>query len=221
MAKNIGFGKGDDAIRNGGDLDFYRGKEGKKDRIAICWFFKDEDGSYQMSEDDTPQFLTEEIHYVEGKGYVLDNDYLRDKKGPPKRKVGTFIVHYQTDKRGQIDKENFDYSVKPWTFGEDKFRDLAELHENFPLTQHDLKVICKGEQFQKLTFQPIPKKALWQQNDKFRERVLETVTSIQDRLSIGREVPLEELKDHFGDSVSPAPDPSSDTDFDDLIDGIE
>ena len=220
MSGIIGFDKGDKGIISGGDLDYYRGKENRKDRIAIVWLFQDDDGNYLMGDDDTPQFLAEEIHYIDGKGYILDNEYLRDKLGPPKTKIGTFVVQYGTDRNGKM-KEPFEYTVKPWTFGEDKFRDLKDIHQDFPLVKHDIKVVCKGEQYQKLNFTPTPQEAVWRRNDSIKKDILETVKKLQKRLSIGREVPIDELKDHFGDSVDVSPDASAEVDFDSLIDGIE
>lgn len=217
----IGFGKNDKKIMSGGDVEYYRGERNRTDLISFCWFYKDEaTGEYQMGEDHTPKMVAEEIHYIKGKGYILDNDYLRDKLGPPKRKIGTFIVQYRTDRKGNPLKP-FEYDVKPWTFGEDKYRKMANLHGDFPLTKYDLKVDCEDDTFQKLTFRISPKEAIWQQRDSLKQEILETVEAMEDRLSIGREVPLDELKDHFGDDVSPAPDASSDVDYDDLMAGIE
>jgi hypothetical protein len=217
----LGFGKNDRSVMSGGDLEFYKGERNRTDLISLCWFFEDEKtGEYQMGREDTPKFLSGEIHYVKGLGYILDNPYLRDKLGPPKRKIGTFVVHYRTDKQGNLMKP-FEYEVKPWTFGEDKFRQLAEINKDFPLTSHDIKVVCTDDQFQKMTFYPSPKESVWRMKDSLRDEVLSTVKSLSARLSIGREVPLDDLKEHFGDSRSPVPDVSSDVGYDDLLDGIE
>lgn len=217
----IGFGKNDRKIMSGGDVDRYKGKKNRTDLISFCWFYRDEQtGELRMGEQDTPKMIAQEIHYINGKGYVLDNDYLRDKLGPPKRKIGTWVVHYKTDKSGNPETP-FEYEIKPWTFGEDKYRQLAKMHEDFPLTKYDLKVDCKEEQFQQLSFRISPNEAIWQQREGLKQEIIETVEANADRLSIGREVPLDELKDHFGEEVSPAPDSSSDVDYDDLMQGIE
>lgn len=224
MSGLIGFGKNDRKIMNGGDLTNYRGEKNRIDVISFCWFFEDpETGEFMIGEssDFTPKMIAAEIHYIKGMGYILDNDYLRDKLGPPKRKIGTFVVHYSTDRRGNFNKP-LDYQIKPWTFGEDKYRRLADLHSSFNLTCHDFKVRCEDDTFQKLQFTPMPEGALWQKRDSLKQQILEEVKDLQDRLSIGREVPLDDLKDHFGDAVSAAPDYSSgDVSYDDLMDGIE
>lgn len=221
MNNIIGFGVNDRKIMRGGNLDYYKGEKNRVDRIALCWFAKDPvTGEYKMERGDTPQFIAEEVHYIEGKGYVKTNEYLRSRLGPPNRRIGTFVVHYTTDRKGNFVKP-FEYEVKPWVFGEQKYRNLAQIHEQFPLSYHDIKIICEDGQFQRMTFMAYPDEAVWRQKESLREEVLETVKSLEGRLNLGREVPLDELKDHFGDLTSPVPDVSSDVDLDDLMEGIE
>lgn len=221
MSNLIGFGKNDKKIMTGGDLENYKGEKNRTDRIALCWFAKDPStGKVAMGKDDTPQFIAEEIHYIAGKGYIRDNEYLRQKMGPPKRRIGTFVVHYRTDKKGNLQKP-FEYEIKPWVFGEAKYRNLAEIHENFPLTTHDIKVVCEDDQFQKMTFYPYPDEAVWQMKESLRNEILEQVDALAHKLTLGRDVPIDELKDHFGDLTSPVPDVSASVDMDDLMDGIE
>jgi hypothetical protein len=222
MSDLIGFDEGDDEIVSG-DVDSYRGEGGVTDLLSLCWFYEDDDGNYRMGEDDTPKFKVSKCHYIEGKGYIKHNDYLQKKKGQPKTRIGTFVVKYKTDDAGNLEKP-FDYKVLPWEFGADKFRDLKKIHSSFPLTRHDFKSDCKGEKFQKLTFFPSKQEALWQQKDKVKEDVLEKVESLANSgtLSLAREVPLEELKDHFGEAPSPAPeDDAADTEeFEEFMDDI-
>jgi hypothetical protein len=219
MSTMIGFGKNDRRIMSGGDMSYYKGEKGRTDRVSFCWFFEDDDGNLQLGDDATPQMISAEIYYIKSLGYVLANDYLRDKMGPAKKKVGTFLVHYHTNRHGEVQKP-FGYEIKPWTFSEDKYRKLASKHRHNNLTTHDLEIQCEDDNFQKLEFTAIPGEALWQRNDKVREEVLAQVKDLRDRLSLGREVPLEDLKDHFGDAVPLAPNHSS-QDLDDLMDGIE
>lgn len=218
MADLIGFDKNDSSALSSRDVNKYRGKEGRKDVISMCWFFEDEDGNLQMGEDDTPKFNVVKYHYIEGMGYIKTNDYLREKLGNPKMRMGTFVVHYKTDNNGKLQKggnQPFEYEVKLWDFGQDKYRDLKNINDDFPLTQHDVKVQCKGTQFQKLTFMPSPKEALWQRSDEIKQEVIDKVKQIENKMSLAREVPLEELKEHFGDNDGPV-DAGSDVDYDDI-----
>lgn len=218
MSDLIGFDEGDEGVLSG-DIESYRGEDGVTDVLSLCWFYEDDDGNYRMGDDDTPKFKVSECHFIEGKGYVETNDYLEEKKGSPKTRLGTFVVHYDTNKKGEF-KDEFDYEVKPWEFGADKFRDLKDIHKDFPLTKHDFKARCEGQKFQKLTFLPSPKDAIWQQKEEVKKDVLETVENIEDSLSLARSLPETELKEHFGDMPDPDISDDSSDEFDDFMDGI-
>lgn len=219
MTDLIGFDKNDSAALSSRDVEKYRGEEGNKDLISICWFFEDEDGNLMMGEDDTPKFSAVEYHYIQGLGYIKTNDYLKKKVGAPKLRMGTFVVQYKTDSNGKLAKP-FEYEVKLWDFGQDKYRDLKNINDDFPLTQHDIKVQCKDKQFQKLTFMPSPKEALWQRKPEIKQAVLDRVRAIEDQMDLARTLPEEELKDHFGDNDGPV-DASSDVDYDDVTFDLE
>lgn len=221
MSDLIGFDDGDTEVLSD-DIDSYRGEEGVTDLLSLCWFYKEDDGGYEMGEDDTPKFRFQKCHYIEGQGYVKHNDYLERKKGSPKKRLGTYVVQYDTDNDGDLEKP-FDFEVLPWEFGADKFRDLKKIHSDFPLTRHDFKVSCEDKQFQKLGFIPSPEEAIWQQKDEVKEKVLERVEKLEEAgaLSLAREVPEEELKDHFGETPDTDPDEdSADEDFDEFIGDI-
>lgn len=220
MSDLIGFDQGDDDVLSGNQVDFYRGEGGVTDRLSLCWFYEDDDGNLKMSEDDTPKFKRVKCHYIDGKGYVKSTPYIKEKEGPPKDRLGTFVVVYKTDDSGSVQKP-FDYEVRPWGFGQDKFRDLKELHKEFPLTQHDFKARCEGEQFQKLKFTPSADEAIWQQKDSLKEEVLSTVEAIEDQLSLAREVDEQEMKEFYGDAEQPSPEEASDDDLDDIMEGLD
>jgi hypothetical protein len=218
----IGFGKNDRAIGGSKDLESYKGESKRTDLISFCWFFEDENGNPKMTLDDTPKFISKEYYYIQGLGYVVANDYLREKLGePPKRRIGTFVVHYCTDKSGNLQKP-FEYEVKPWSFGEAKFSQLREINRDHQLTHHDLRVMCEEEKFQKMNFFPTKNAAIWQQKDAIREEVLNTVKSLENSFTVARDVPLEKLKEHFGDNVEAVPPlATSDVDFEDILDSLE
>lgn len=220
MSELIGFGKNDKKIMSGGDLVKYKGEKGRKDIISLCWFFLDEDGNPIMGKDATPKMTAADIHYIPGMGYILDNDYLNEKLGAPKRKIGTFVVHYRTDRHGKPQKP-FEYDVKPWQFGEDKYRRLADIHTYTNLTENDIAVSCEDDTFQKLQFTGIPGGAMWQKKESIKADVLDTVKNMQHRLSLGRKVELADLKDHYNESEEVSTESYASTDYDDLMDGIE
>lgn len=219
----LGFGKKDRKIMSGGDLEFYKGEKNRTDVISLCWFFEDEEGEVQIGEGHTPQFLATETHYIQGLGYIKDNDYLREKLGPPKSKIATFVVQYVTDRRGKLQKP-LEFDVKPWRFSEDKYRRLAAIHEQFNLTMHDIQVTCEDDTYQKLNFTPMPKGAFWLMKDSIKQEVLQTVRDVKDRLEskMGREMSIEDLKDHYGEASGITANNSIGADdYDDLMEGIE
>lgn len=215
----IGFGQGDEIVTNSRDLEFYKGEKNSSDIVSLCWFFKNEDGTLQMGEEHTPQFKISKYHYVQGKGYIDTNPYLVSKDGPPKLRFGTFIVRYKTNRKGEI-QAPLEYDVMPWAFGEDKFRKLGEIHKDFPLTKHDFRIMCEDDQFQKLTFFPVPKGSLWQRSEELRKDILAQVEIMSSKLSLSRTMSTDDLKEHYGEDNSPVPEMSTEVNYDDLLDGL-
>lgn len=224
----IGFGQNDNKVMTGGRSERYKGKKNQTDRVSLCWFYKNEEsGEYRMADTDTPKFLMANYHYAPGLGYIAaKGEYTTTKFGPPKRKLGTFIVKYKTDRNGALPKGSdgkavFDYEVMEWNFGEDKYRLLATIHDEFPLTSHDLKVTCTDDQFQKLSFTACNGNALWQRDERLKKEVLERVAELGAQLSICRDVPIEQIKEHFGEAESVVPNMASDINYDDLMEDID
>lgn len=223
----IGFGKDDKKVITGGRMERYKGKKNHTDRISLVWFYKDDQGNYRMGEGDTPKFKMALYHYAPGLGYIASKgEYTTQKFGPPKRRIGTILVRYTTDRNGSLKKDSegkhiLDFEVLEWQFGEDKYRLLATIHEEFPLTTHDIKATCTDDQFQKLSFTACNGQALWQRSDVLKKQVLERVAEMEHQLSLCRDLSVQEIKEHFGEGEDAVPDVSSDINYDDLIDDIE
>jgi hypothetical protein len=223
----IGFGQDDKKVMTGGRVERYKGKKNHTDRLAIVWFFKDEEGNRRMAETDTPKFKMANYHYAPGLGYInAKGEYTTQKFGPPKRRIGTFVLKYKTDRNGSLPKgadgkPQLDFEVLEWQFGEDKYCLLATIHEEFPLTAHDIKVTCTDDQYQKLSFTACNGQALWQRNDQIREKILERVAEQEHTLSLCRDLSVDEIKQHFGEDTDVVPDVSSDIDYDDLMEDID
>jgi hypothetical protein len=223
----IGFGQDDNKVMNGGRVERYKGKKNQTDRIAIAWFFKDDDGNYRMAESDTPKFKMANYHYAPGLGYInAKGEYTTQKFGPPKRRIGTIVVKYSTDRQGSLPKgadgkPQLDFQIMEWQFGEDKYRLLATIHEEFPLTKHDIKVTCTDAQYQKLSFTACNGEALWQRNENLKSSILERVAEMAHQVSLCRDLSVQEIKEHYGESEDAVPDVSSDIDYDDLMEDIE
>jgi len=222
MSDFIGFGRGDKEVLNNGRLERYKGKENQTDRIALVWFFKNEDGSYQMSENDTPRFAKSSCHYADGLGYIEPvGEYTVQKYGAPKIRLGTYLVKYRTDRSGkpQDKGDGLEWEIMEWQFGPRKFEDLAAIHEEFPLSFHDLKVNCNGEQYQKLTFTACAGEALWRRNEKVRKEILDAIVN-HGTIQLARQVSIDEIKSKLGEQVEIVSSTDSEDDFDDLMSNI-
>lgn len=83
-----------------------------------------------------------------------------EKTGEPRQRFGANVVQYKTTKTGEIVKP-YEWSVKLWTFGPDKFTQLRAVKEEWgDLRKVDLKVLCKSKQFQELVITPL-KNSIW------------------------------------------------------------
>lgn len=79
-----------------------------------------------------------------------------EKFGEPKPRFGTIVAEYDTNFRGEVQSDTL--ILKAWTFGQDKWPDLKQLHKEWGLGRIDLTMTCKEEGFQKLTFLPTPQR---------------------------------------------------------------
>lgn len=217
MSDFIGFGRGDKEVLNNGRLERYKGKENQTDRIALIWFYKNpETGEYELGDDATPKFAKSRCHYAPGLGYIKpQGEYTTQKFGAPKIRLGTYVLKYRTDRSGKP-QPPLEYEIMEWQFGSSKFEELASINEEFPLTKHDLKVNCNGEQYQKLTFTACSGEALWRRDPDMRAAVLKAVADHGD-INLAREVSIDEIKAAMGQPVEVVSSDDDDLDFDGLM----
>lgn len=219
-------GLDDEDLLSNNRPDRYKGEDGVVDRISFCWFATDADGDPLMSKEDTPRFRKDSVHWLDGMGYAKDNSYLRSKKGSPKDRIGTVIVVYRTDSEGNFPtneegKRQFGYDIKTWEFGRDKYKQLVKLNSEWPLSYHDIKADCEDESWQRFNFTPCKGEAIWRKKEKVRNEVLEAAREYADQISIGREIPKEELREYFGEDDIESPEVSENVDeYDELLDDI-
>jgi hypothetical protein len=228
MSDFIGFGVNDEVLSRG-DLEYYRGKQGIVDRIALCWLNRDADGKPLISDfrdpdpKITPRFKLEMHHYVQGLGYIKPVDpYTTEKFGPPKTMITTFIVKYATDRLGQIhgDLDISKVSVHPWKVSPDKFNRMKVMHGEFNLTCTDIKVSCKEEKFQNMDMTQCNGLALWIKDPEIRKFVLKQVEQMERKLKGVRELTVAEIKEKLGESEVAVPATADASNFDDLMDTL-
>jgi hypothetical protein len=156
----IGFGNNDS------DLDSktknFKAKEGEKYRISFAWWPGSEEGKPNLGKADespSPEFIAGKRLYLAGVGYFLDKgpEYSKLAGSQSRRQVGTIIVVWPVDSKGQVDKAKFQenkWQVLPWIFAADKYRTIEQNHIEFPLSMHDLNLSCTDTQYQKMTMSP-------------------------------------------------------------------
>jgi len=141
----------DDSIR-AYDFDLYKGRNGVTDRIGIL----------------VPSEITfGRVHYTKEAGYFLCQSEWKmsggqeicakvaaccDKLEAPRKRFACLVIHYNTLPNGGLVKP-FSYQLKLWRFSDDRYIVLRELNKEFPLAQHDIKITCTDDTFQKMTIQ--------------------------------------------------------------------
>lgn len=225
MSEMFGFDDADDEVLSGGRRPEYKGKQNQTDRIALVWFATDEDGHPLMGKEHTPKFLKGKVHYHDQLGYFLEiPGKTANKFGDARLKIATIVVQYPTDSSGTLNKErlkNGDIKVMVWKLSADKFKILRSLHEDFPLTFHDLKVMCSDDKFQKMTFNPTAQEAVWRQIPEIRERVLAEAERLASSIDIGRKLSWDEILAKLGEEVEAAPEAVSGYNGDSLLQGLD
>lgn len=154
--EKIGFGKGDD------DLDSrtknFKAKDGEKYRVSLVWWPGSEDGKPNLNAE-SPEFIAGKRLYLAGVGYFLDKgpEYAKLVGEQSRKQVATVICVWPTDSKGGVDKAKFQegkFQVLPWIIGADKYRNIEQNHNEFPLGSHDLNLTCTDAQYQKMTIAP-------------------------------------------------------------------
>lgn len=141
----------DDSIR-AYDFDLYKGRNGVTDRIGIL----------------VPSQITfGRVHYTQEAGYFLCHSEWKlsggqevcvkaapccDKLEAPRKRFACLVIHYNTLPNGALVKP-FSYQLKLWRFSDDRYIVLRETNKEFPLAQHDIKITCTDDKFQKMTIQ--------------------------------------------------------------------
>jgi hypothetical protein len=158
------------------------------------------------------RFRKFDAHYKEGLGYVNSRlgkdgeEADRVWKGlpEPKRYFATVLLLYPTNNEGDIDKETLtkNWKVMPWRIGStvyDRIFAINKSLESNDLTigSQDLKMTCTNSEYQNWTIDPIGK-AIWKQNEKFKNNVLLAAYDLYDKLNPFRDMSTADLRIKLG-----------------------
>lgn len=147
------FDDGDDKV--GQKSNRFKAKDGETYRTSFAWFPGTEEGTPDYTRN--PKYIGCKRGFRDGVGYFLASSPELEKlsQNPPKPVVGTVMVLWPTDRKGELDKARLssgDFDVKSFVFSEDKYQDLKTKNSEFPFGKHDVKITCTDAQYQKLTF---------------------------------------------------------------------
>lgn len=183
----------------------YEGRKDVTDRISVVF---------------PKQNRAAKTHYSEAarKHIICSGGLCCEKLGPPVKRLGNVVIQYATDNTGKL-KEPFQYELKTWTFSEKKFAQLATLHQEHPLDEHDLLVTCKDEKYKNYSFLPC-REALWRKNAKLTEKVLKEAEVLRNQIYLGSEVTTEKLRELLGQTPE-AESGSDETDYSNLLNGLD
>jgi hypothetical protein len=171
----------------------YKGRKGYTDRIAFI----------------SSALLHAKTYYFEGQGgkkafFRQPKDpttaaYVQARLGEPTQRFGLVIFQYTTDEKGELlDPTKLKGRVKLWSLTETKFLELSEidkswklLDQGFGAPQHDLKVKCTNDDFQKMDLHAQPG-AEWKKNEKWYRALKAKEIKAKEKL---RQAMGKELKD--------------------------
>jgi len=202
--QQFGFGRDDDNI--GQKSNKFKAEQGKTYRISFAWWAGLDEGKMDLDAP-TPEFVGAMRHYKEGVGYFLNKgpEYTA-LAGPPKQAIGSVIIVWPTDSKGELDKNRLanddGIEVLPWIFSADKYKQFGQIHSEFPVGQHDVKLTCTDTQYQKMTFAPCKESILRKliENPKAKpiiDRILAKVSEIAGSLQneIARDMTLDDIRE--------------------------
>lgn len=195
----------------------YKGKQDKTDTVGIV--FTDKKAMYcgAPTHYKDRYFLCKSTK--ENKAICCTANYERNN---PKHRIGAVIVVYDIGKDPETGNQKLrGYEVMPWIFGSQMYNKLKDLHSEFPLDQHDLKLKCVNEGFQNIDLTPC-KTSIWRKNDKLKEQILAQFPAVMEdaKRNLGSNYNIEELKELLGVETPGSEDAAVDVSFGDVVDSI-
>ena len=241
--QEFSFGEGDGHI--GGRQKKFKAQEGQTYRVSFIWLNGLDTGTLDFGSEEAPgkpKFVGGQTHFLPNCGFVFNKgpEYTKLAGEAPKARIGTIIVVWPTDKSGKLDKArlaNGEGEVLPWIFSGDKYRSLGQIHDEFPLVDHDITMSCSDAQYQKLTFTPCKEnllKALINKTDNPTAvttvaRLIGEAQQIASNLpnEIGKDWSLDQIREKMAGGGSPMASgggghsaAAAGGDIDNLVDGL-
>ncbi len=217
--QSFGFGRDDENV--GKMSRRFKAQEGRTYRLSFVWWAGMVEGKPDL-EASTPEFLGAQRNYINGVGYVLNRgpEYTKIAGDSPRMAIATAVISWPITPGGKVDfaaiKEG-KFEVQPWVIGKEKYKDLKELHQEFPFGKFDLKIRCTDTKYQKISIQPCQESILVQiikNAGSLKDQVVEQVAAVVENIGrdIGREMTLDQIREkQAGGSGSSGPAPTTGT----------
>jgi hypothetical protein len=230
------FGSGDENI--GERSKRFKGESGRTYRVSFVWFDSyDEDGA--PAEGANLKFTGCQRIYKDGVGYIAITDanraaMMKVTGGTPKQQIATVICVWPCDKDGELDVASFKngkgWKVQPWTFSPMKYKTIGQNNRRFPLTKHDLSMLCSDAQYQKMTFTPegesLLLKYLGSKNENIRAvaaKILSDARAVAENIhgELARNMTVDEVREKLGGEMSSPTGNHTDKNVDSMLDDID
>jgi hypothetical protein len=231
--ETFSFGEGDESV--GKKSDVFKPEANRTYRMTFAWY-PQKDGKPDFTR--PPTFVGNETNFINGCGYVINKgpEYTKIAGEAARKRLGTVIILWPLDKEGNVDRAQLasGYEVRPYVISPDKYRQLKNIHKEWPFHLHDMKATCTDTKFQKMTFNPC-KESLFgvilgsEKNKAFADKLIAEVAAEAEKISthIGREMTIQQIREKLaggtGGGAGPARDEAdavSTANVDSLVDGL-
>jgi len=184
--------------------------------------------------DSSSQILLEHTKrlYMNGVGYFIDHgpEYQNIANGKSKVAIATTLAFWPVNGQGKVDMariEAGEYEVKVWIMSLDKYNQLVSIHQEYPLTQHDVLISVTDAQFHKMSFSPRRDsvfKTLSETNPDLFNKVVEIAHAVHGNIrnELAQDLTIDQIRQKISGEVgSPVSNMGGSTlDADDVLDSV-
>jgi len=139
--KDFTFGEGDEGIGRKEIRASFEG--GRTYRVSMLNFPGLADGTPDLTQ--KPRFTAADTIYIQNVGYIIAKgpEYAKFAQDGIKKRVGTVIVVWPTDKAGELAKDRLkEAEAFAWMMTGDRYSQILNVAKEWPLGQHDLLLAC-------------------------------------------------------------------------------
>jgi hypothetical protein len=198
----------------------YKGKEGATDRVGLVFTDEQYNNGKKI-------YCGTKIHYKDkyflckstkdSKAVCCTAVYTGNK---PKWRMGAVIVKYDIQVKDGKPKLA-GYELLPWVFGETIYNTLKGIDGEFSLISHDLKLMCKNEDYQNMEVTPC-NDSIWRKNAELHKKILAEFPAVLEEAkgNLGQDLNAEEIREVLGIEAPGSQDAASEVSVGDVLEGV-